>query len=60
MEKEIPDRRWFLGRFIEAADVVVTRWAPRWARLPVLGRPVGVWALLAVWISLPLAVVFTL
>lgn len=57
MERAVPDRRWFVTRFTHAAETVVANWAPRWARAPLLGRPIGVWALLALWLGLPLALV---
>lgn len=56
MEGSIPERQWFVTRFMVAAETVVDRWAPLWARARVLGRPVGVWLLVAAWSLVPLIV----
>lgn len=56
---EIAGVAWFIGRFITAADVVARRWGPRWTRERLLlGRAVGAWVLLALWIGVPGALVF--
>jgi len=45
---------WFWSRFLEAASVVVVRWAPRsLADRTLLGRPAGVWLLVVAWAMVP-------
>jgi hypothetical protein len=46
-----------LGVFLGAADSVVQRWGPTWARRMLLGRSVGAWLLLLVWATVPFVVV---
>ena len=45
---------WFLVRFLDAAGVVVRRWAPRRAgQYRVAGREIGIWILVFLWLAIP-------
>ena len=47
---------WFLGRFLDAGSVAVRRWGPRWAAgHSLLGREIGAWILLLLWLVGPIA-----
>jgi len=46
---------WFLGRFLDASSVAVRRWGPRWsANRRLLGREIGTWILVLLWLGAPL------
>lgn len=49
-EEEGPRTKWFLSRFLNAAEKVVASRGPAWSRGRIWGRPLGVWALLLLWI----------
>ena len=52
----IPLGRWFATRFLDASAVAVRRWGPTWSsRYRLLGRELGVWILMAVWLAGPIA-----
>jgi hypothetical protein len=47
--------RWFVARFLDASSRTVHRWGPRWAaRHRLLGRELGSWILLFVWLVAPI------
>lgn len=45
-----PQSRWFLSRFLSAAEKIVAAKGPAWSQGYLWGRPLGVWALLLLWI----------
>lgn len=45
--------RWFGHQFDLSAQAIVSRWAPRWARVRVGPRALGWWLLAMLWIVLP-------
>jgi hypothetical protein len=48
---------WFARRFANAATLVVDRWGPGWAKRRIGNHgSVGAWALLMLWLGLPILV----
>jgi hypothetical protein len=46
---------WFLSRFLDASSIAVRRWGPRWAaKRRLLGREIGTWILVVIWLGVPL------
>lgn len=49
---------WFLERFLSSSTILVRKRGPSWASQRfLLGREVGTWILVVVWIGLPVAIV---
>jgi hypothetical protein len=50
-----PDSGWFWSAFLSAGERVVECWGPAWTGRRVGGRPIGVWMLVGIWLSVPVA-----